>query len=241
MPSRQISLTVFAVFAVFLALGLHALVSVLAPMFSPVSSLLVLALEICLPFYVINKLNLASKDFNIYAHNLEALVDNIIPPFKSLSPKIDKAKLRQELKFLLFLAFIILSIYIIAYTSYFYIFSLSKHKQILISLKFPEFIVTYCIAQIFTIALPEELFYRAFLQSSLMRLWPTTAAIIATNAIFALAHVVGNGDLARLATFFPGLVFSYFVLKNKSIFSAVLFHALCNLVALILYESIIVY
>jgi membrane protease YdiL (CAAX protease family) len=84
------------------------------------------------------------------------------------------------------------------------------------------------------------------LQSAFLHKWPNRSyffglpigrAIIFSNMIFALAHVVSSHSPVRLLTFFPGLIFAYLVYKNKSLLSAILFHAACNLLGQILYAS----
>lgn len=79
------------------------------------------------------------------------------------------------------------------------------------------------------VALPEEIFYRGFLQAKL--------GIILVNVVFALAHWVGEYDIVRLLPFFPGLVFSYLTYRSRSIVSAVVYHTLCNVLSEILFTS----
>lgn len=91
---------------------------------------------------------------------------------------------------------------------------------------------------VFLVALPEELFYRGFLETRLERLWPTKRfvlgvplgrAVIVASALFALGHWLGEwGNPARLAPFFPAFVFSMLTRKGGSISGAVLYHGLSN-------------
>lgn len=73
------------------------------------------------------------------------------------------------------------------------------------------------------IALPEEVFYRGFLQSRL-----GFKAVLLINLLFALGHFVGEYDPARLLPFFPGLVFSWLVYRSGTLIGATFYHALCN-------------
>ena len=66
------------------------------------------------------------------------------------------------------------------------------------------------------IGLSEELFFRGYIQERFQRRFPgglpilgvrLGPAILLTSAVFALAHFVGDYRPARLATFFPSLVF----------------------------------
>ncbi len=102
------------------------------------------------------------------------------------------------------------------------------------------------LTQLIVIGLPEELFYRGFLQGVFVRTWvpktfilglPVGRAIMLTNVIFAFAHVVGGFSPVRLLTFFPGLLFSWLVFKRHNLLSAIIFHAACNILGQILYAS----
>jgi membrane protease YdiL (CAAX protease family) len=92
--------------------------------------------------------------------------------------------------------------------------------------------------QVGAVAVPEEFFFRAFLQRGLeargkgrLRLagarlgwgWPAAAAL------FALAHLVATGQPAQLLVFFPGLVFGWLWARRESIAGPVAFHVICNL------------
>lgn len=91
---------------------------------------------------------------------------------------------------------------------------------------------------VFLVALPEELFYRGFLETRLERVWPTKRyiagvplgrAVILASAMFALGHWLGEwGNPARLAPFFPAFVFSMLTRRGGSIAGAVLYHGLSN-------------
>jgi uncharacterized protein len=100
--------------------------------------------------------------------------------------------------------------------------------------------------QLFAIALPEEVFYRGFLQSTLgfgfartrrFQRFAPHAAILVSSAIFALGHLATAPQPARLAVFFPALVFGWLRCKTGGIGSAVWFHAFCNTFASMLGQS----
>ena len=95
--------------------------------------------------------------------------------------------------------------------------------------RMPSNLIEIILLNFLIVALPEEIFYRGFLQPKL--------GIILVNVVFALAHWVGEYDLVRLLPFFPGLVFSYLTYRSKSITSAVIYHALCNILSEILFAS----
>jgi membrane protease YdiL (CAAX protease family) len=96
------------------------------------------------------------------------------------------------------------------------------------------------------IALPEEAFFRGYLQTSLEReLEPKINVlgarigwgVVITSAVFAIGHLLTELNPARLAVFFPSLVFGYLRSKTRGIGSSVLFHAMCNLFSAYLLRS----
>jgi membrane protease YdiL (CAAX protease family) len=92
--------------------------------------------------------------------------------------------------------------------------------------------------QLVVIALPEEAFFRGYLQSSLDALWPPRVrllgalvgpSLVVTSAIFAAGHVLTDPHPARLAVFFPSLLFGWLRARTGGIGPGVLVHAACNL------------
>lgn len=92
--------------------------------------------------------------------------------------------------------------------------------------------------QIFVIALPEEAFYRGYLQSRLDDAWGkhfdclgarVGPALLASAAIFAVGHVATVHSPTRLAVFFPALLFGWLRARTGGIGASVFFHAFCNL------------
>ena len=106
---------------------------------------------------------------------------------------------------------------------------------------FPSFVAhlgSDAAAQLLIVALPEEAFYRGYLQTRLDDAWPARARIfgatlgpslLATSAVFALGHYATIPDPARLAVFFPSLVFGWLRARTGGVGAPALFHALCNL------------
>jgi membrane protease YdiL (CAAX protease family) len=104
--------------------------------------------------------------------------------------------------------------------------------------------------QLFVIALPEEAFYRGYLQSRLDEAWPPRwnvlgarvgPSLLATAAIFALGHLATVHLPARLAVFFPALVFGWLRARTGGIGAGVCFHAACNIYSQILGRGFGVY
>lgn len=91
--------------------------------------------------------------------------------------------------------------------------------------------------QLVIIALPEEAFYRGYLQSRLddalpgrMRIFGASVgpALIVSSVIFALGHFATIREPARLAVFFPSLAFGWLRARTGGIGASVAFHASCN-------------
>jgi len=100
--------------------------------------------------------------------------------------------------------------------------------------------------QLLVIALPEEAFYRGYLQSALDEVyeprWRVLGAelgpgLLLTSALFALGHLCTEFNAARLAVFFPSLVFGYLRARTGGVGAGLIFHALCNLFASYLGQS----
>jgi len=100
--------------------------------------------------------------------------------------------------------------------------------------------------QLLVIALPEEAFYRGYLQSALDEAykprWRVLGAelgpsLLITSALFALGHLCTEFNAARLAVFFPSLVFGYLRARTRGVGAGLVFHALCNLFASYLGQS----
>ncbi|WP_437632547.1 myxosortase MrtC [Sorangium sp. So ce854] len=98
-------------------------------------------------------------------------------------------------------------------------------------------------AQLLVVALPEEAFFRGYLQSALDRVFPPRfralgarlgPAWLISSAIFAVGHVLTIQHPARLAVFFPALVFGWLRARTGGIGAPLLFHAACNLFSLTL-------
>jgi membrane protease YdiL (CAAX protease family) len=94
------------------------------------------------------------------------------------------------------------------------------------------------LGQVLVIALPEEAFFRGYLQTELDRLWPPRVpflgaklgpSLLVTSAIFAVGHVLTQPDPSRLAVFFPSLLFGWMRARSRGIGASVFLHASCNL------------
>lgn len=94
------------------------------------------------------------------------------------------------------------------------------------------------IGQLLVIALPEELFYRGYLQTALEDAAPRKRRVLGaevgiglvlSSAIFAAGHLLTEPHPARLAVFFPSLVFAWLFARTRGVGASIVFHAACNL------------
>ncbi len=90
---------------------------------------------------------------------------------------------------------------------------------------------------LFFVALPEEFFYRGYLQTRLNEVFPRTFLILGTPfgwalpiacVYFAFGHSLVNVQWWHFATFFPGLAFGLLREKTGGPLAGALFHAWCN-------------
>lgn len=94
------------------------------------------------------------------------------------------------------------------------------------------------LGQLLVVALPEEAFYRGYLQTALEERWPSKhklfgapmgPAVLVTSVIFAVGHVLTRPNPERLGVFFPSLLFGWLRARTGGIGAAVLLHAASNL------------
>ena len=101
----------------------------------------------------------------------------------------------------------------------------------------PEEMGTLVLYQIFFVAIPEEFFYRGYLQTRLnevhARRWSVLGAqvgvgAVVANLLFAFGHSLVTPQWWHFATFFPGLIFVWLRERSGSVVPGALFHAFCN-------------
>jgi membrane protease YdiL (CAAX protease family) len=99
--------------------------------------------------------------------------------------------------------------------------------------------------QLLLVALPEEIFYRGYLQGRLDQLvgrdrelfgaQVNLTSVTLTSVLFALAHLATIHHPARLAVFFPSLLFGWMRRAYGDTLTPALFHALSNVLAQLLW------
>ncbi|MBR4984143.1 MAG: CPBP family intramembrane metalloprotease [Proteobacteria bacterium] len=94
--------------------------------------------------------------------------------------------------------------------------------------------------QILCVALPEEFFYRGYLQTAFLKhlsdrkaRFAPALAIVLASICFALVHLPSGGP-ARLLTFFPGLLFGFLRYRSGGLLGAIFCHAMCNMMMVVL-------
>lgn len=104
-------------------------------------------------------------------------------------------------------------------------------------------ILAYLIVHLGIVALPEEWFFRGYLQTRLDERWGTPRRILGADLgwgfvvsalWFALLHPILLPGLHRLLVFFPALLFGYLRARTGNIGAAVVIHATSNLLLAIL-------
>lgn len=103
--------------------------------------------------------------------------------------------------------------------------------------------MSFIMSQFLGAALPEEVFYRGYLQSEFNRVWVPMRTVmgarwgrslVVTSALFALGHVIIEFSPVRLAVFFPSIVFGWLRERTDGLLAPVLFHGLSNILMAIL-------
>lgn len=106
-------------------------------------------------------------------------------------------------------------------------------------LGFREAGFTFFIIQFLLVAIPEEVFFRGYLQEEFGNNY---RAIIIVSLLFAVAHLLlvcamGGGVSVCIQnglTFFPSLVMGYLYMKTGTLWSSILFHCLANILHILI-------
>jgi membrane protease YdiL (CAAX protease family) len=118
------------------------------------------------------------------------------------------------------------------YTAVIYIYGLYSGQKLVFNSLPAAFILT----QLLMVALPEEVFFRGYLQN---KLGNNIRGVIIVSLLFALGHFItlclgGGHNIAicsqAVLTFFPSLVMGYLYLKTKTLWASIIFHFFANIV-----------
>ena len=126
---------------------------------------------------------------------------------------------------------IILLLILVAYIAVLKGYTLYSNKEFGLR----DFTISFILVQFLLIAIPEEVFFRGFLQKSFGN---TIKAVFFVSFLFAIAHLItvcGTGRVSSLGcgqnalTFFPSIVMGYLYVKTETLWSSIIFHFLANL------------
>lgn len=101
-------------------------------------------------------------------------------------------------------------------------------------------LLEFCAVQLVVVALPEEAFFRGYLQTALDRAWgrqievlgaKVGPALLVSSAIFAVGHFATIPNPARFAVFVPSLLFGWLRARTGGVGAGIAFHAMCNLLS----------
>ena len=100
-------------------------------------------------------------------------------------------------------------------------------------------LVSWLFYQFMYVAVAEEVFFRGFLQSNILRLMNTVVperhtmqcrvSIVISAACFAAAHIILQGRLISVLTFLPGLILGWLCIRTRSLLAPILFHGIANI------------
>jgi len=102
------------------------------------------------------------------------------------------------------------------------------------------------VEQLFVVALPEETFFRGYLQTQCDLAWRRPYRLLGAScgiglvvaaAVFAVCHVPFGGP-ARLAVFFPGLLYGWLRARSESIVLPTVYHAASNVLMKVMLTSL---
>ncbi len=104
--------------------------------------------------------------------------------------------------------------------------------------RMPSAPITLILYQLFFVAIPEEFFYRGYLQTRLNEVFerrfllfgiPFGHGLWITSVLFAFGHSLVVVRWWHFATFFPGLLFGLLRERTGGVMAGAFFHAACNI------------
>lgn len=104
------------------------------------------------------------------------------------------------------------------------------------SISFRMLSLTFILVQLLLVALPEEVFFRGYLQS---KLGNNIKGVVIVSFLFAVGHFItlcigGSHNISvcsqAVLTFFPSLVMGYLYLVTGTLWASIIFHFLANIV-----------
>jgi hypothetical protein len=102
----------------------------------------------------------------------------------------------------------------------------------------PEGFWEVALAEVLVVAIPEEIFFRGYVQGRLDRIWRSRVRLLgvevgwslpAQAVLFGLGHFLVDFNPLRLAVALPALAFGFLRAGAGSVAAPALFHAACNI------------
>lgn len=145
--------------------------------------------------------------------------------------KADGGFLKSDLRGVL-LGLGVSAILLSIYTAVIFLYGLYAGQKLVIN----SLPVAFILTQLLMVALPEEVFFRGYLQN---KLGNNIKGVIIVSLLFAVGHFItlclgGGHNIAicsqAILTFFPSLVMGYLYLKTKTLWASIIFHFFANIV-----------
>lgn len=122
-----------------------------------------------------------------------------------------------------------------------------RGRHVSFAFTWPPDVWSLLATHILLVGLVEELFYRGYIHTLLVRAWPPKItvygasmgkAVLVGSALFALGHFAGEWNPMRLGPFFPAILFCALRSWSGSILGAVIYHGLSNVVGEVMRVSV---
>lgn len=111
-------------------------------------------------------------------------------------------------------------------------------QQIPMEIISSDLLYVFFISQMLTVAIPEEIVYRGYLQSRLNIKWSPLLSIAGSTFFFAMAHI--DRPLMLLHLLFLGTVYGYAYHYSKSIIPTIIAHYLSNIGGLLILKFVVI-
>ena len=145
--------------------------------------------------------------------------------------KSDGSYLRWDLKGII-LGFAVSAVLLAGYVGVIALYGHYTSKSLIFN--YPSY--SLLLTHLLLVALPEEVFFRGYLQS---KIGNTIKGIIIVSLLFAVGHFItlclgGGHNLAicsqAILTFFPSLVMGYLFMVSRTLWASIIFHFFANIV-----------
>ena len=127
---------------------------------------------------------------------------------------------------------VVSAVLLLIYAAVIFLYGLYVDKQLV----WNGLSVSFLLTQLLLVALPEEVFFRGYLQT---KLGNNIKGIIIVSLLFAVEHFItlclGGGHSISICaqsilTFFPSLIMGYLYFATKSLWASIIFHFFANIV-----------